>query len=569
MAKRLACKQHPDRPAVARCQTCGQGICAACRRTYGYFCSQACKNQAQREREAMETQQARAQRAQAHERSVAAMQFFTRRVVPAAVLLLAAWIAVRLASDAGKTMWTFHPEQGGALSGLTLQGKTLYVATHTGNVHALDPATGKELWRVRAGQGLDRCLPKVLAQGSLLVWSENSLYCVRTREKSVSWQHAVEGQLDQPPVAADDVLCYVSSTYKPYRPQPGQQASRNAFRGAFSGVLGANRELLVRDKTVLRALDAAAGGELWSRPLDGPPAAEALAAHKGLLFLGQGGMPTDAAQDALLALDLRSGDGQWKAQIEGGRLTGLHADAQGLVLSTARKLYALTPGGQKQWEHPHNAGQARAQVGPGHVLLRDAQDGLVCLNRASGQVLWTAAISDRAGEPVLGPRRAYVPDWRTETIEQDEEEAPIPAWPQAPGIDVQELAGDQDFTLSRSISRLHAIDLKAGDTLWVHEEIGGHVVCGPGGPVVARVSSPGGLLTLGRKGVTHLCGLEPDDGGIAWTHKQEGFLADAVLTDKLVLFTIHQGRPDTMLPPVRRGAAGGGGHTVHAVSRVW
>jgi len=365
------------------------------------------------------------------------------------------------------------------------------------------------------------------------------------------------------------VLCYVSSTYKPYRPQPGQQASGDAFSRAFSGVLGANRELLVRDKTVLRALDVASGGELWSRPIDGPPAAETLAAHKGLLFLGQGGMLTGAAQDALLVLDLRSGDGQWKAQIEGGRLTGVHADAQGLVLSTTRNLYALTPDGQKQWEHPHNTGQARAQVGPGHVLLRDPQDGLVCLNRDSGQVLWTTPMSDRAGEPVLGPQCAYVLDWRTETIEQDQEATPAPAWPQARGIDVQELAGDQNLTLSRCVSRLHAIDLETGDTLWTQEEIGGHVVCGPGGPVVARVSSPGGLLTLGRKGVTHLCGLEPDDGGIAWTHKQEGFLADAVLTDKLIFFTIRQGRPDTMLAPVRHAAAASGGHTVHAVSRVW
>ena len=116
---------------------------------------------------------------------------------------------------------------------LEADGRLLLVSPGAMNTLALDPATGKELWKVEHG-GMNAATPPVLADGKIFVTTGNPAHLVAIR--------------------LDGTVAYKFTREVPQRPGPL----------AYNGLL-----FLVSDNGIATCLDVKDGSQVWTRRLNG------------------------------------------------------------------------------------------------------------------------------------------------------------------------------------------------------------------------------------------------------------------------------------------------------------
>jgi polyvinyl alcohol dehydrogenase (cytochrome) len=190
-------------------------------------------------------------------------------------------------------------DMGGNVYGAPLQiGDKIYASA--GTVRALDAASGKEVWRAMVG-----------TQGSLS-YAEGTLYLNTAGGNLIALEAASGKQLwsvksdpkqsadgASSPVVAGDVVVVGGSS-------GGAELGGGAFRGYAAGHDRKSGMLLWTTYTVP---ESARGASVWSSPSADPIA--------GFAYIGTGnnyGTPATDTSDSFIALDLKSGAIQWKAQ---------------------------------------------------------------------------------------------------------------------------------------------------------------------------------------------------------------------------------------------------------------
>ena len=214
-----------------------------------------------------------------------------------------------------------------------LVGNRLFVASDTGDVHALDPKTGCAYWSFRAQATVRTALLVAPYTGSsgANAWAllfgdlRANAYALDASSGQVIWVHKVD---DHPYAAITGALTYYSG--RVFVPVQGLneevQGGRPeyeccTFRGSVSALDVGTGALVWRTYMVgekqLRATNARgkrqwgpAGGGIWSAPTIDP--------RRGAVYVSTGNGYTDPPQpmtDAVVALDLQSGKVRWVRQL--------------------------------------------------------------------------------------------------------------------------------------------------------------------------------------------------------------------------------------------------------------
>lgn len=92
---------------------------------------------------------------------------------------------------------------------------TIYAASNAGVLHALDPATGEDLWTVdgEGGYGLDLSTSPAVLPDGVVLWPgpHNTLYAVSARG-DVLWRLELDGAVTSPAVETDGIAVVGDST---------------------------------------------------------------------------------------------------------------------------------------------------------------------------------------------------------------------------------------------------------------------------------------------------------------------------------------------------------------------
>ena len=220
-----------------------------------------------------------------------------------------------------------------------------YVATLRGTVHAVDLASGKELW-VAMTRGPVRSSPAVV-DGVVYVGSDDgSVYAFDAARGANVWTFATKGPVEASPAVEGPVV----------------------LAGSLDGSV--------------YALDAATGTELWSDPVGPVSVSPALA----------GGVAYAVGGNQIRAYDLKSGGELWREHVNGLVRTPLVV-ADGLVLAgtEAGRLNALSAtSGASQWtfDTPGPAVTSLAAA-YGIVFAGDEGGDLTAIDTTSGDPIWT------------------------------------------------------------------------------------------------------------------------------------------------------------------------------------
>jgi outer membrane protein assembly factor BamB len=204
----------------------------------------------------------------------AAGSVVTRPVVADGVVHLTAGTRV-LALDArtGAERWRFDAPavmfaSPAHVSGPGASGGGVYVTDHLGTVYALDPADGRDRWRV-ATEPRQSVEPVVVAAGGVHLGAGSALYTLDAVSGAPRWRFAAQGEIVGSPAVADGRVHFGSKDHCLYTvdAQGGQLRWRLETGGEITGSPVATEGVVYacsKDRCVY-ALDAAKGTGASSR----------------------------------------------------------------------------------------------------------------------------------------------------------------------------------------------------------------------------------------------------------------------------------------------------------------
>jgi len=232
-----------------------------------------------------------------------------------------------------KLKWAFgYTGVSSARTQPTLAGGRLFVGSESGEVHALDPATGCTHWSFKAAAGV-RTAPSVTPYKSgskrgfaVVVGDQRStLYGLDANTGALLWnikldEHANAGITGSPIVHDGRVFVGIQGLSEEGRGANGGN-SCCTFRGSLSAVDVNTGKLLWKTWTVdepkPRAKNAAgvqmfgpAGGGIWSAP--------SVDVKRGVVYAATGNGYADPVQpmtDAIIAFDMKTGAVRWHHQV--------------------------------------------------------------------------------------------------------------------------------------------------------------------------------------------------------------------------------------------------------------
>ena len=324
----------------------------------------------------------------------------------------------------------------------------VYVGDWTGHVRALDAATGDEAWA--------HDLESNYVGGSAVV--EGDLVYVGTFDARIvaldretgepAWETPIG---DHPkavvfgsPVVADGLVVAGVGSYEVFAP-----GDPPTFRGHVVALDAATGAEAWRFWVTAGDANEGPGVSIWSSP--------AIDADRGVVYVGTGqayALPAPPRSDALLALDLRTGEEVWSTQFTAGdawtitQPTGLDADVGAMPnLFTVEGTDAVGVGdkagtyraldretGEILWERPLTEGglqggvMASAAVAGGTVYVASnerSQDAvLAAIDADTGEEVWRADL----GAHVTGPLT-----WANDVIYVSDDSGRVAAYAAADG----------------------------------------------------------------------------------------------------------------------------------------
>lgn len=225
-------------------------------------------------------------------------------------------------------VWAFgFPGARAVIGQPTVAGNRVFVGVDTGEVYAIDRATGCADWAFKAEAGV-RTAPVVAQTGS--AWMvfvgdlRGQIYALDATSGALTWKVKVDDHPSAritgtpqflPAKAAnangDRLFVPVSSGEEGAGARAGYPCC--TFRGSVVALDAATGKLAWKTYTIAHAPAptgpnrfAPSGAAIWSAPT--------IDTRRGLLYVGTGdaySTPADAATDAIVAMDLRTGAVRW------------------------------------------------------------------------------------------------------------------------------------------------------------------------------------------------------------------------------------------------------------------
>lgn len=273
--------------------------------------------------------------------------------------------------ETGATRWTFQAESAGFPAAAALSTDPamplVVVGDDAGVVRALDMATGAIRWTHETGgeiSGAPTILPTASGPRVLVGSQDASLSCLALADGSVIWSHSIADQIRCSPTVA------------------------HTDAGDVVFIAGCDGKLHI--------IDADAGTERATVPIDGPTGTTPAAADGRIYFGTEGG--------TFFAIDATEAREVWRAASvppgQSYRSSAALADGLVIVGSRGRAIEAFAADdGARRWRHPMRgrvdaapvvvlAQNAGAAAGRPAAIVADSAGTIAVLDAATGERLW-------------------------------------------------------------------------------------------------------------------------------------------------------------------------------------
>jgi outer membrane protein assembly factor BamB len=252
-----------------------------------------------------------------------------------------------LEPGSGKSVWR-RRILGGADLAPTVWDNYLLVAGNTGTVHLLDRATGKEFWQYNTGEPPQGA--PVAAQGNVYVVTRTRLWCLAAHNGRPVWARRVD---------------------RPRRMEPLFAPDGRLFLGTWDRLL---------------VFDAAAGRLQRQIRLSHESVAAPLLWEDRLVNLAGNGL--------LQVFPLATLRPAWQLSLRGPAVLPMHLDRGTLYVGSGGDLQAIAAG-RALWQFRRDASlRAPLVTDPRHLFAASSREGVLALDKGTGDLLWRAELAE-------------------------------------------------------------------------------------------------------------------------------------------------------------------------------
>jgi outer membrane protein assembly factor BamB len=335
----------------------------------------------------------------------------------------ASGLVVALGATDGAVHWHAQFSAAANVGGdpaLIIDSGTIYIGALDGSVHALNSASGAELWHFQAGGNFTYL---AVANGTVYVQGQGSsaVYALRANSGAKIWSFATTALTPITPVVANGLVYVAASDSQlaaldaatgtvAWRFQTGDAQSSGALRGVTIAGTGA----YVNAFRTVYAVNASSGALCWQGTSCGQGATTAPLLASSLLyavcFYGDPGPGSAGPGCGVFTLDAGTGAARWTYNVTGfPSLTAQSLVGGVLYVGGTLQVAALNASnGAARWAFPAQP-QPRQTFSLVAVVGSTAYAGgpngsVYALNAGTGAVRWHTAVSSAAITAVaVGP----------------------------------------------------------------------------------------------------------------------------------------------------------------------
>lgn len=213
---------------------------------------------------------------------------------------------------------------------------TLYVVSNPQSTSdpnylcALDPATGRLLWKLKLESRFDFDTSPVVAEGTLYIGTERYVLAVDAKTHTEKWRFTPQtGRVKLDPVVIGaKVLVATSDYFYALDRETGREKWRTKSEGRAGAPVVSGGVLFASSSGSMIGLDAQSGQRKWIGALTGS-IVESYAASSGMAFIASSS--TNASYSVLRAVDLQTGIEKWTFNLPGTMYHSGPAFADGVV----------------------------------------------------------------------------------------------------------------------------------------------------------------------------------------------------------------------------------------------
>ena len=304
--------------------------------------------------------------------------------------------------------WSFQA-QGPIRSSPAVVGKTVFVASTDGIVHALAIEDGTERWRAELGADAGAASPLVI-DGRVVVGDRAGvIHALATETGAELWATPADGPIDGAAAAASGSVFVATETGASYAldPRTGEVRWRAELPGGVAHSVAATSDLVYASVSggtlvALRTLD---GTSSWTARVadDGNGGTPTVAG--GLVFAPAGLDAADPSNRALVVLDAADGTDRWRRAAPTGDVIYAPAVRDGwawIVAEDGSVVAVDAASGSIRWSVTTGApNDALPSVWRTMVFVATTGGTLLALDAETGALAWQADIVGVPYAPVI------------------------------------------------------------------------------------------------------------------------------------------------------------------------
>jgi len=306
-----------------------------------------------------------------------------------------------------KVKWIFNT--GSWTNSLILSNSILYVGSRDNNLYAVDPMTGKEIWRFKSNEPV---VTPYIADKVIYFSGKEKLYAIESDSGKEKWTITINKWMKQPAVQKSIIClgCETDSLLYAFDVKNGKEIwNVNCESGFFYGrPVFDSSDLYVSCAKTLFVLDTETGKEKW-RFTTGDNLYMPLI-HENVIFVG-------CRDSYLYAIDKTEHKILWKTEISGEmRRDFAPVVSDGIIIFACgdNSLFAVDEkNGDKLWEFMLDGFFRPPLVKDGTIYVSNINRNFYAIDKESGKPLWKyepplAGSMDYKGLPASDEENVYI-----------------------------------------------------------------------------------------------------------------------------------------------------------------